>query len=60
MVSKIKTLCKARKITIGSLEDRIGLAKNSVYRWDQNKPSVDRVKAVADYFGVTVDELLKE
>lgn len=36
----------------------LGLGKNSITRWDENKPSVDRVQKVADYFGVSVDYLL--
>lgn len=61
MVAKIKKLCKEQKLTLGELEDRAGFGKGQVIgRWDENRPSVDRVKKVADILGVTVDELLRE
>lgn len=62
MVSKIKALCKSRGLTMKALEDvAFPDTKGQVItRWDENRPSVDRVKRVADVLGVTVDELLKE
>lgn len=45
-------------ITVSALGVELGLGKNSITRWDENKPSVDRVQKVADYFGVSVDYLL--
>ena len=59
VTSAIKRLCKERKITIGSLEQKTGISRNAISRWDKNSPSVDKVKKVADFLGVTVDELLK-
>lgn len=59
MVEKIKKLCKAQKLPISTLQRELGLNANAIKRWDVHKPSVDKVKAVADRLGVTVDELLK-
>ena len=59
MFEKIKKLCKQRGISITELESTMGWTR-SIYRWDTNKPSIDKVKAVADYFGVTVDYLLSD
>lgn len=59
MLSQIKRICKERKIPICKLEEAVGIGQGSIARWDQHIPSVDKVKAVADYLGVTVDELLK-
>lgn len=62
MVAKIKRLCKERKMTLGEVEAIAfpGIKGQVIGRWDENRPSVDRVKAVADVLGVTVDELLRE
>lgn len=60
MLSKITELCKVRKLSLLELERQAGLKSRTVYRWDENMPSVDKVKAVADVLGVTVDDLLKE
>ena len=58
MVDLIKFLCNKKGITVSALVVELGLGKNSITRWDENKPSVDRVQKVADYFGVSVDYLL--
>lgn len=58
MVEIIKTLCKERNIAIPTVEKDCGLKPSTIYKWDQSVPSVDKVKAVADYFGVSIDYLL--
>lgn len=59
MVEKIKSLCASRGISLNDLERSCdGLSVNTIYRWDNAPPSVWKVKAVADYFGVSVDYLL--
>jgi len=58
VVDLIKFLCNKKGITVSALGVELGLGKNSITRWDENKPSVDRVQKVADYFGVSVDYLL--
>ena len=57
MYERIKQLCKKRGITVTELENALDTVR-SIHRWDTNRPSIDKVKAVADYFGVTVDYLL--
>ena len=58
MVEIIKNLCKERNIAIPTLEKECGLKPSTIYKWDQSVPSVDKVKAVADYFGVSIDYVL--
>lgn len=59
MLESIKALCRERNVTLADVERACGLGKKSIYAWGTSTPSVDRVKLVADYFGVTVDELLR-
>lgn len=59
-INKVKELCKMRGMTIYELEEACGLGKSSIYNWQRNNPSIDRVKAVADFFGVTIDYLLRK
>ncbi|MBQ6163331.1 MAG: hypothetical protein IJK23_02525 [Clostridia bacterium] len=40
-----------------AIESACGLGKNIIGRWDTNTPAVDKVCAVADFFGVSVDYL---
>lgn len=58
MVKNISALCKQRGISLAELERQCGLKPRTIYRWDSNNPAVDKVRAVADYLGVTVDSLL--
>lgn len=60
LLNNIRALCAERHISISALEIEVQLGKNTVYRWGALFPSVDKVQRVADYFGVTVDELLKD
>lgn len=60
LVDKVKSFCDEREITLAELERCVGLGNGTVARWDEKRPSVDRVAKVAEFFGVTVDELLKK
>ena len=60
MLNTIKALCKERGITMQELQERANIPPGTMYRWDENCPSVNKVKAVADALGCTVDDLLKE
>lgn len=60
IAENVKRLCVERGITFAELERQLGLGNGVIARWGEIRPRVDRLKLVADYFGVTVDELLKE
>ena len=56
--ARVKELVEKCGITVNKLEKQIGFPKGTVKDWDRCQPSVYRVAAVADYFGVSVDYLL--
>ena len=60
MLENIKAIAKDKGMSLRQLEEAAGIAQNTVSRWDENKPSVDKVKKVADALGVTVYELLRK
>lgn len=60
LVSNIQTLCHNKKITIYKLEKELKFGKGSMYKWDINSPSVNKVVKVAEYFEVSLDSLLLE
>lgn len=60
LLDKIRDLCAKNNVSVAQLEEGAGLGKKTVFRWNKVSPSSDKLKRVADYFGVTVDELLKE
>lgn len=55
---RIKDLAKSRGISLGSLEEKLGLSRNSIYTIKNKKPSAERLQLIADYFNVSTDYLL--
>lgn len=55
---RIKELAKARGVTLGALEEKLGLSRNSIYTIKNKKPSAERLQLIADYFNVSTDYLL--
>ena len=45
-------------ISIRQLEKQLHIANKSITTWNEHRPSIDKVCAVADFFGVSVDWLL--
>lgn len=60
VLENIKRKCEEHKISIFALERATGLGNGSVSRWATKSPNLSSIKKVADYFGCTVDELIKE
>ena len=60
LLRNIRRLCGERSVSIAKLERETGIGNGTVARWDISSPSIDKVQRVAEYFGVTVDELLKK
>lgn len=60
LYENIKKLCKEKSITIIQLEEELNFSRSSICKWNNNLPSIAKVKAVADYFDVTIDKLLHE
>lgn len=58
MVQKIKDLCDEKHISIAALERNVGLGNGVIARWDESSPRLESVLAVANYFGVQIEELL--
>lgn len=62
LFENVSRLCEERNITFAALEREIGLGNGSIWKWGNRtkSPNVIAVKRVADYFGVTVDDLLAD
>ena len=56
----IKSIADSQHISIRKIEQETGTTLGSIYHWNDVKPSVDKVVKVANYLGVTVEDLLKE
>ena len=60
ILDNVKRLCYENHISIWSLEKAIDVGNGTIGKWENSSPRIDTVKKVADYFGVTVDELLSD
>lgn len=60
LYTRIVGLCTKKGIAIKRLEEELGLGEGSVGKWKKSAPSAYSLKRVADYFGTTVDELLRD
>lgn len=58
MVDVIKKLCQQKKISLAKLERSCDIGSNTIHRWDDVSPSIDKVVRVANFFDVSVDYLL--
>jgi transcriptional regulator with XRE-family HTH domain len=58
LLKNITRLCKERGISIAKLERETGIGNGTIGRWGISSPSVENVRKVADFFGVTVDALI--
>ncbi len=58
LVENIKSLCSDIGISIPKLEVILGLSRGSIYNWDKNSPSIDKLEKVANYLKVSIDYLL--
>lgn len=54
----IKILSGKKGLSINQLEKTLGLSKGSLCRIDTNRPSVDRLQKIADFFEVSLDYLM--
>lgn len=58
LLTNIRRLCSKKPVSIAKLERETGIGNGTISRWDTSSPSIENVQKVAEYFGVTVDELL--
>ncbi|CDN36892.1 helix-turn-helix domain-containing protein [Bacillus thuringiensis] len=54
----IKELANKKGISLSDLAKELNMGENSLYKWKTQKPAIDKLQLVADYFNVSVDSLL--
>lgn len=59
---KIYTLRRARGLSQEQLAEALGVSRQAVSKWEggQAVPELEKLLALSDFFGVTVDELVRE
>ena len=62
LAKKITALRGARRLSQGDVAERLDVSRQSVSKWEtaQAVPELDKIIKLADLFGVSVDELVRE
>ena len=57
---KLTELRKKNSISQSDAATKIGVSRQTISKWESGRgyPSIDSLKAIANFFSVTVDELL--
>ena len=57
---KLQQLRKSRGLTQEELAEALYVSRTAISKWESGRgyPNIDSLKAIAKFFGVTVDELL--
>lgn len=58
LVKSIRQLCKNKNIAISQLESELNFGAGLISRWNKNSPSIDKIVDIADYFHVSLDEVV--
>lgn len=58
MFERIELLRKERGISQGKLEKELGFSNGSISKWKLSTPNPERLKKLAEYFGVSFDYLI--
>lgn len=56
---KVKALCDERGVSIRTLERETGIKNGTIGGWREHQPTLNRLQAVADYFGVPLNHFLQ-
>lgn len=60
LYEQIKEAATSSGYSINRLEKELGFARSSISKFNKNKPSMDKIKQIADFLGVTTDSLIGE
>lgn len=60
--NKIQELRKNKSLSQEAFAEMMGVTRQSVSKWelDQSYPAIDKLVEIADFFGISLDELLRE
>lgn len=58
LVKTVRDLCKKNNIPISQLENDLNFGAGLISRWIKSSPSVDKIIDIADYFHVSLDEVV--
>ena len=57
---KVKRLAKDKGVSINQIEKELDFSVSTISKWNKSNPTSEKLKKVADYFGVTMEYLLED
>ena len=54
----VKAACKEKGISVMELEEELNFARSSIYKWNKHRPSVEKLKKVAERLGKPMEYFL--
>lgn len=57
--TRIKEMCEKKRISIYRLEKDLNFPASTIAKWKKSSPTVEKIKKVADYFGVSIEYFLE-
>lgn len=60
LYENVKAICAEHNTNVYRVEQELGFPRSSICKWDENKPSIERVKRLADYLGESIDRIVGE
>lgn len=54
----VRNLANSKDMTIAELERKLNFSNGQIRRWQKANPNAEHLRAIADYFDVSVDYLL--
>ena len=58
--NNVRKILKEKGISITEFERGAGLQRGGFYKWEFHEPGISKVKAAAEYLGVSIDSLITE
>ncbi|WP_124058413.1 helix-turn-helix domain-containing protein [Vaginisenegalia massiliensis] len=56
----IKKMAKEKQVTISQIEKELDLSNGAISKWNDHKPNLAPLLKVANYFQISIDDLLKD
>lgn len=58
LYERVKDIASEKGYSINKLEKELGFPRSSISKFNKNKPSMDKIKQVADFLGVSTDSII--
>lgn len=55
----VKAACKEAGISVSELEEKLGFARSSIYKWNKNCPSVEKLNLVSKELNKPIEYFLE-